>query len=360
MTDDALKAFDQKLAKANLYGQWTSDAFLQQSIDGPRPAGEPHLWKWSDVLGYLDEACRVMPESFTARRSLMFNNPGLKRGTTHTLAMGVQMILPGEVAWAHRHSIAALRFVIEGNDRLYTVVDGETCAMEDFDLVLTPGWTWHDHHNESDQRAAWLDVLDVPLMVALNQGFYQPYGEETQPLRNQGEGSSARTANLRPVWESQPQGRIPVRYPWRETEAHLKELSSLDGSPYDGVALEYVNPLTGGPTLPTLTCWIHWLKPGQKTTPHRRTSSAVYFVVRGEGRTIVGDTELEWGPRDGFCIPNWSWHHHINSSKGDEAVLFAVHDIPTLQALGLYREEPENSLGAVAPAPVPADLARQD
>lgn len=78
------------------------------------------------------------------------------------------------------------------------------------------------------------------------------------------------------------------------------------------------------------------------------------------GRTIVGDTELEWGPRDGFCIPNWCWHHHINEAKGDEAVLFAVPDIPMLRALGLYREEPEISLGAVEPAPVPADLARQD
>ena len=54
---------------------------------------------------------RFLEESFTARRSLLFNNPGLPTGgTTHTLLMGIQMIKPGEIAWAHRHTLAAIRF----------------------------------------------------------------------------------------------------------------------------------------------------------------------------------------------------------------------------------------------------------
>ncbi len=187
MGDDALKAFDEKLKQAGMYGQWQADVYLQQVTDGPRPAGIGKVWRWPDVAALLDEACEVMTESLTARRSLMFVNPGLPRGCTQTLAMGVQMITPGETAWSHRHSISALRFTIMGSEHLYSVVDGEPCVMEDHDLVLTPGWTWHDHHNESDARCAWLDVLDVPLMISLNQAFYEPYGEARQPLRNDGE-----------------------------------------------------------------------------------------------------------------------------------------------------------------------------
>lgn len=358
MADNPLRAFEDKLAKANIYGQWTGEK-LFQNTDGPRPAGDACLWNWSDVRGLLDEAAEVMPESYTARRSLMFDNPGLPRGTTHTIAMGMQLIQPGEIAWAHRHSITALRFTIEGASNLYTVVDGDAYPMEDNDLVLTPGWTWHDHHNESDKPAVWLDVLDVPLMGALNQVFYESYGEDRQPLTGDDEAMAARLGTLRPTWESAPTERMAVRYPWKDAEAQLKRLAGTDGNPYDGVALEYVNPLTGGPTLPTLSCWVQWLKPGQQTKLHRRTSSAVCFVIRGEGRTIVDGKELDWGPRDGFCIPNWTWHNHVNLSASEEAVLFTVHDIPLLRALGLYREEPEDSLGAGALPPVPGDLANR-
>lgn len=359
MNDDVLKAFDEKLAEANIYGQWTSDRMLQNLMDGPRPAGEPHIWKWDTMRALLDEACTVMPESFTARRSLMFNNPGLPRGTTHTMSMGMQLIQPGEIAWAHRHSISALRFTVKGSQSLFTVVDGEAYPMENFDLVLTPGWTWHDHHNESDAPAIWLDVLDVPLIGALNQAFYEPYGEYRQPLAGEAEAMTARTGSLRPAWEARPDGRVAVRYPWEDAEAALKRMANAEGSPYDGVALEYVNPLTGGPTLPTLTCWLQWLKPGQETKSHRRTSSAVCFVVRGEGRTIVDGVELDWATGDGFCIPNWARHHHVNTSASDEAVLFSVHDMPLLNAIGLYREEPENSLRATPLPPVAGDRAKR-
>jgi 1-hydroxy-2-naphthoate dioxygenase len=359
MTDDALKAFDEKLKLAGMYGQWQADLYLQQVTDGPKPAGVPKVWQWTQVSALLDEACDVMKESLTARRSLMFVNPALPRGCTHTIGMGVQMIVPGETAWSHRHSISALRFTILGSRRLYSVVDGEPCVMEPHDLVLTPGWTWHDHHNESDERCAWLDVLDVPLMIALNQAFYEPYGEERQPLRNDGEALAERFGAYRPAWESVPGRRVPVRYPWSEMEARLRAVASTgDGSPYDGIALEYSNPITGGPTLPTLTCWASWIKPGQKLAPHRRTSSAAYHVVRGHGRATVAGQQLEFGPRDSFCVPNWALHHIENANPREELVLFSVHDIPVLRALGLYREDPAGQVAATTPASVPADLAR--
>ena len=95
------------------------------------------------------------------------------------------------------------------------------------------------------------------------------------------------------------------------------------------------------------------LRPGERTKRHRHTSSAMYFVVRGEGTTMVGEQALEWKQHDSFVIPNWAWHEHVNRSKSDEAILFSVNDIPVLNAFGLYREEPENSLAAVEAPSVP-------
>ena len=50
------------------------------------------------------------------RRVLVLENPGLKglSKATTSLYAGLQLVLPGEVAAAHRHSATALRFLIEG------------------------------------------------------------------------------------------------------------------------------------------------------------------------------------------------------------------------------------------------------
>jgi gentisate 1,2-dioxygenase len=70
-------------------------------------------------------------------------------------------------------------------------------------------------------------------------------------------------------------------------------------------------------------------------------------VIRGEGATVAGDRELAWSRHDSFAVPNWIEHRHINRSRTDEAILFTVNDVPLLLSLGLYREEPESSLGAI-------------
>jgi 1-hydroxy-2-naphthoate dioxygenase len=354
-----LARFDQELAEAAMKGQWEFDRLLEGLVGGPRPAGVPHLWRWKDVNAKLLEACDVLPESFTARRNLAFMNPGLDRGTSHTMVMGMQMLKPGEIAWSHRHTMAAIRFVVDGSPDLVTVVDGERLPMEDNDLVLTPRWTWHDHHNGTDGNVTWLDALDIGLVLALNGGFYETLGERRQPEHERSGSTLAnRSGDVRPTWERRKELHVPHRYPWRDVEPILLGMAAEDGSPFDGIVLEYVNPITGGHTMPTISCWIQMLRPGERTRPHRQTSSGMYHVVRGAGTTTVDGVDLEWTDRDCFVIPNWAEHSFVNRSTTEEAILFSVHDIPTLEALGLYYETPEPSLG-VAPWPaVPADVTR--
>ena len=354
----SLSEFDADLAKLSIRGQWQYDAIMEKLIGGPKPSGVPHVWRWEHVHEKLMEACGIMPESYTARRNLSFINPGLEKGgTTHTVLTGMQVVMPGEVAWAHRHSISALRFVVEGDSKLYTVVDGEALPMEPNDMILTPSWTWHDHHNDSEKLGIWLDALDVPLMFALNQMAYQPYGESTQPLRqNTADYVSERVNNMRPLWEQRPGPAFPYRYPWRDVQAQLQRFATSAGSPCDGVILEYTNPLTGGAALPTLRCCIQQLRPGFVGEKHRHTSSSVYYVVEGQGRTVVGDSELNWSAHDVFAVPNWAWHHHINSSQSAGAVLFSISDAPLLEAMNLYREEPATSVRSNPPPLAPANM----
>ncbi|MEE8548445.1 MAG: cupin domain-containing protein, partial [Alphaproteobacteria bacterium] len=131
-----------------------------------------------------------------------------------------------------------------------------------------------------------------------------------------------------------------LRYPWTRMEAELGERTDKQASPDDGMALEYRHPETGGPVLPTLGCRVQSLPPGFEGAAHRHSSSEVYLVISGAGRTEVGDTTLEWGERDCFVVPAWAPHAHANGSGSEAAVLFAVDDAPALRALGLYRQDP--------------------
>src|SRR5262245_28493198 len=126
-----LDEFDDQLAQAHLLGQWKFAEALTQSQRGPKPYGVPHIWRWRDVYAKPLQACKLIPESFTGRRNLSFRNPATNGGAaTRTLSFGMQAVLPEETCWAHRHSVGAIRFAIDGDPRLSTAVNGEKFRME--------------------------------------------------------------------------------------------------------------------------------------------------------------------------------------------------------------------------------------
>ena len=119
----------------------------------------------------------------------------------------------------------------------------------------------------------------------------------------------------------------------------LMSLGKEDESPFDGTILEYVNPVTGGPSLPTMDSFLQRLKPGQKTQSHRHSASAVYLAVEGYGQTMINGTAYAWAPGDVFALPLWASHYHENLSASEDAVLFSFTDAPVMKALHWYREQ---------------------
>ncbi len=175
-------------------------------------------------------------------------------------------------------------------------------------------------------------MLDGPVLGMFNQVVFESYGEKQQPVRNvAGDGSD---------------GTMTLRYPWRDAQAALMGLSSADLDPRQGFVHEYLDPKTGETPLPTLGLRLHRLPPGFSGENHRRSISAVYHVVRGEGTTVIGDKTLTWKKGDCFVVPNWSWRQFNNGSASSDAVLFSVHDTPLLERLGLYREDLALRIGA--------------
>jgi gentisate 1,2-dioxygenase len=336
--EDSIAQLDRDMAGKNLSGYWRLG--MEGLPSYPMTAVEPCLWKWADVYESLVRAGEVISLENSERRVVRLVNPGLDQRhgfATHTIQISFQYVKPGENARAHRHTPAALRFVVQGNGA-YTTVNGQQCIMEPGDLILTPKLTWHDHSNDSKEPMLWLDGLDFPLVQALHQVMQERYSERRQPIEKSSEevtdklGSSIRHG-------------LPLadffHYKWRDTEPALRALTKTPAARdrFDGYLLEFRNPLTGGPTMTTIQCAVQLLPARAETEAHRHTSTVIYHVFRGKGVTEIGETKFEWQQGDSFVVPLWHRHRHLNRSSSDEAILFSMSDAPAIRALELYREE---------------------
>jgi len=308
----------------------------------PKSTMQPFHWKAADLARLLDKIGATLKlEKGGQRRTLRLTNPGLPYGTTPTFWASIQYILPGEIATAHRHAATALRFIMEGSGA-DTIVDGEQYVIDEGDLVLTPSWTWHDHEHKGDKPMIWLDVLDISLVRSLHATFFEGTDAPRQSVNRISDRSFREFGSglLRPVHERRSGGPSPVlAYKWARAEDALSQAVGLDPDPFDDTLLEYQNPLTGGPALPTIGTAIQKLRPGAKCKLHRHTGSVVYYVVRGEGITEIDGQRFAWSKGDFLALPPWAMHAHQNSSEKTDAILFQVNDIPVLKSLGLYREE---------------------
>ena len=145
-------------------------------------------------------ANELVPMEKTGRRTITLKNPGLKVGMTQTIHMSVQCVLPEEIASAHRHNFSAIRFILKGSMKAYTVVEGEQLPMLEGDFLTTPHWTWHDHYNGSDAPVYWLDGLDVRL-TGIGARMYEDYPQRAAARVERPKNYSAKIfGHARPSW----------------------------------------------------------------------------------------------------------------------------------------------------------------
>ena len=291
----ARKELYRRIEKHNFAPLW--EVYHELSPDQPMTPCRPAIWKWADARPYLMEAGELITAKEALRRVLVLQNPGMRGEAciTQSLFAGYQLILPGEIAPSHRHTQSALRFVLEGSGA-YTAVDGERTTMRPGDFIITPSWTWHDHGHEGSEPVVWLDGLDVRIVRTFAAQFHEPFPEDVQPI-SRGEGASlARYGNnLKPLGAVAPFGKTsPIfNYPYdrsRETLARLAKEGDPD--PCDGWKMEFINPLSGGPAMPTIGTFMQLLPKGLRSSAYRSTDGTVYSVAEGKGRVKIGNEVL--------------------------------------------------------------------
>ena len=295
------------LARAGIENGW---AKREPSMYArPKKSFVPAHWSYAQAHAALDAAGRFVNTELAERRNLILNNPvpGNFYPTVTTLVTAYQMVKAGEIARSHRHTANALRFVLEAEPGMYTIVDGKKIPMEPNDVLLTPNWSWHGHSNETRASAYWIDFLDVPLTHLIGPMFFEHHEEMVEHSDIVAPDS-------------------PCRFAFTQTQARLAEAADMTPGRRE-ISL-------GDPALTTIALQVVRLDAGASFSLEPSTLSSIYAVMQGKGHAELDGRAFAFVRGDVLAAPSstpQTWH-------ADEACyLLRVTDEPLLRFLGWLR-----------------------
>ena len=336
----AQEAFAARMAEKHITPLWTiANRVVMRE---PTPKIPPVFWSYQrDVRPYILEAAEVISAAEAHRRVLVLNNPTLKHGATHTLTCAIQLIKGGEVAPAHRHSQAALRFVIEGERRLHRRqrrahlhASGRLHRDAGLDLARPrQGNRRRDDLARRARRAAGQSSRRDLLRGIRGEAIFPQSRPPHDSLSRYGSGMLP----LEPI----TQRHSPVFcYPYERTRTALENMRKAnDWDACHGLKLKFANPATGDWVMPTIATFAQLLPKGFKTAPYRSTEATIVMAAEGSGTATVGDQTYTLQKNDIFVAPNWTWWQ---VEAKDDLVLLSYSDRAALEKLDLWREQRAN------------------
>jgi gentisate 1,2-dioxygenase len=120
----------------------------------------------------------------------------------------------------------------------------------------------------------------------------------------------------------------PIAFRWEDSMSALEAATA----PENGTAEREIE--LGAPAMKTMAIHVQSMRQGFVSTPHRTTANAIFTVVKGEGRTLAGDTDMHWKRGDVFAVPAWQSYQHTISA---DAYLVLVSDEPVMRAFDFLR-----------------------
>ncbi|WP_428000189.1 cupin domain-containing protein [Acidovorax sp.] len=334
--EDLPQDYRDELAQSNLVPLWPSlRAMLPPGK--PRPRTQATHWPYAALRPLLMRAGELTPIEKAERRVLVLANPGHGPESMQASAamyLGMQLLLPGEWAPAHRHTPNAVRMVVEGEGAC-TTVDGERCPMERGDLILTPTGLWHEHAHEGTAPVVWLDVLDLPLVHYL-EASYHVDGPRQAITQAAGDGAYAHGGIVpTPVFGRAQRAYPLLRYPWAQARAALQSLAA-DQPALASVQITYVNPETGADAENILGFYAQMLRPGQTLRLPARSPAMVFHLIEGAADVQVQERCFALAEADTCGAPGYTAVTLANRSADQPAFFFIADESPLHRKLGVF------------------------
>ncbi|MDP3672143.1 MAG: cupin domain-containing protein [Telluria sp.] len=334
--EDLPEDFRSAMTEQNLVPLWPS---LRSVLPPGKPSQrtQPTCWPYQGLRKLLLRAGTLTPIEKAERRVLVLANPGHgleKMQASSSIYLGMQLLLPGEWAPAHRHTPNAVRMVVEG-EGAYTTVDSEKCPMSRGDLILTPTGLWHEHGHDGDQPVVWLDVLDLPIVYYLETSYVTEGKPQAVTSEDAGRAYQRGGVAPAPMFTRSAQAFPMLRYPWSEVRAALLTLAETEPG-IEAVQVAYINPETGADCQKILGFSALMLRPGERLRMAARSSAMVFHQIEGGAEIAIEGHRFVMDEADTCCIPGYVPITLLNRHADQPAFIFIADDAPLQKKLGVY------------------------
>lgn len=301
----------------------------------PEPRTKPTRWSYQAMRPLLLRAGELTPIEKAERRVLALCNPGHgfeRMKVTPSIYLGMQLLLPGEIAPSHRHTPNAARMVVEGTGA-YTEVEGEKYYMSRGDLILTPSGMWHEHGHDGVDPVIWLDILDLPLIYEIEAAYVEEGRATGSPLTPDlyATGGLVPSRNFRRSGKAHP----IIRYPWVDVRAALER--QMERVRFDElVQVSYVDPETGEDSLKAIAFHAVMLRPAQCVDLPVRSCAAVFHLIDGSIDVSVDQVVMTLDSADTCSAPGFSRIRLSNRRSSEASFVFIADESPLQVKLGVY------------------------
>lgn len=334
--EDLPQDYRDALTAQNLVPLWPSLRGVLPPHIPTRKTQVTH-WPYAGLRPLLLQAGELTPIEKAERRVLVLANPGHgleKMQASAAMYLGMQLLLPGELAPAHRHTPNAVRMVVEG-EGAWTLVGGQKCPMARGDLILTPTGLWHEHGHDGSGPVIWLDVLDLPLVYYTETSYHVNGPSQPEQPGNAAQAYARGGVVPTTVYQRSGQRYPMLRYPWADARAALLSLAHSEPG-RDCVQVTYINPETGEDAENILGFYALMLRPGQTLALPARSPAQVFHAIEGGADVEADGHTLTLAEADTCAVPGYTPVVLKNRSATEPAFLFMADEAPLHRKLGVY------------------------
>lgn len=295
--------------------------------------------------------------------------PGL--GLAPGIEVAINVLKPGECTRNTRRNSTLVEISIGGTG--VATIDGLDRAIDHWDVWNTPSMQVHSYRNEGTEPWIRLSYSNAPLLEKLEIHYVEEFDGDVAPadagttrvVRSAETVARARDLALRKqitdegAWLLGYEWLIDIdvieskalHWPWEKVAEHLPGVEEL-AKGYNGRRLFVLyNPATERRigTTHSFFATLSSSPPNNHHIPHRHSSSAINYYLRGKGYSQVNRQRLEWQAGDlMLSAPGWAMHSH-HTLERSSALTIQDHPLQIAMESLIWQErlqEPIMTLGS--------------
>ncbi len=146
---------------------WGAPGLRPQDDTWGQPYSPLFKYQWEPTYEALLRYSKAAAANPFDGHLMTYTNPATGGHVMATMGASMQLLEPGFVGKAHRHTGSFLYQVAKGSG--YSIINGQRFDWQEHDVFCVPSWAWHEHVNTSQTDDACLFCFnDLPAIQSMH------------------------------------------------------------------------------------------------------------------------------------------------------------------------------------------------